>query len=90
MITRSELRNMPNDELTELLTNALYAMMLQAGEKVGNILPDGIQLKTESKNLKITFDIDIDIKIKNSGVKAFKDFVDKYSCHIYKPGDLDE
>jgi len=87
---RSELRNMPRNELTDLLTNTLYALMLNIGEEKGYILPDGFTLKTETDNLEITFDVDIDTKIKKSSVKAVKDFINNCSCHIYKPGELNE
>lgn len=88
MIKRSELRNMSRDDLTDLLTNTLYAFMLNIGEEAGHILPDGFKLQTETDNLKITFDVDIDIKCKNT--KAIKDFINNRSCHIYRPGELDE
>ena len=79
---------MSRDDLTELLINTLYAMMLNVSEEAGHILPDGFSIQTETANLKITFDIDIDIKCKNP--KIIKDFINNCSCHIYKPGDLDE
>ena len=84
MIKRSELRNMSRDDLTELLTNTLYAMMLNIGEETGHILPDGFTFHTETDNLKITFDIDIDVKCKNTKI------INNCSCHIYRPGELDE
>ena len=88
---RTEILDMSRDELTELLSDALLVTLLRGAEENNKIIPDGIKVLTETENLNITFDINVDCKAKKSGIKAFNDFLIKnYSFHLYKPGELDE
>ncbi len=78
---RSELIGMSRDKLTELLSDVLLVTLLHGADENNKIIPDGIQVQTETENLNFTFDIMVDVKIKTPGIS-------NHSFHIYKPGEL--
>lgn len=88
VVKRTEILNMSRDELTELVSDALMVTLLRGTEENNKIIPDGIKVQTETENLNITFDINVEYKVKTSGIKAFKDFINNRAFHIYRPGEL--
>ena len=41
------------------------------------VIPDSIELNVQTDNLKIKFDIGVDVKFTDQGLKSFKKFVIK-------------
>lgn len=78
---RSELIGMSRDDLTELLSDTLLVTLMRGAEENNKIIPDGIQVQTETENFKLTFDIIVDVETKTPGISD-------HSFHIYKPGEL--
>lgn len=72
MIKRSELRNMSLDDLTDLLTNTLYAFMLNVSEEAGHILPNGFTLSTETENLELHLMSILMLRLRSPELKHLK------------------
>lgn len=76
MITKNEIQQLSDDDLTTLLTNTLMQVLYRQGSEA-QVIPDGIELTVHTDNLKFNFDIDVDVKFTEEGLESFKNFVDK-------------
>ena len=70
MIPRKELVDMSIEELTDLLSDVIMVTLVKGGE-ADRIIPYGFKVNCETDNLKIRFDIDAKIEIKESAQEAF-------------------
>lgn len=61
MITKKEIQQMSDEDLTDLLSHTLMNMLYRQGSEARRI-PEGIELTVQTDNLKINFDIDVDVK----------------------------
>lgn len=76
MITKKEIQQLSDDDLTDLLSHALLSMLYRQGSEIRRI-PEGIELTVKTDNLKIKFDIDVNVKFTDQGLESFKNFVIK-------------
>lgn len=80
------------EEFSALLSNVLMVALVKGGEADRRI-PEGFQIECETDNLKIRFDIDVDVEFTDAGHKAFKQFsASQYGriVHIYGSGELND
>lgn len=76
MITKNEIQQLSDEDLTDLLSNTLMQMIYRQGSELRRI-PEGIELTVQTDNLKINFDIDVDVKFTDQGLESFHNFLDK-------------
>lgn len=73
---KKELSACSDDELRDIMIYLIKVMHIRLMAKTHKLV----------SGFTLSSDVDIDVKIKKSGVKSFNDFINNCSCHIYKPG----
>lgn len=93
MISKNEIQQLSDEELTKVLSDVLLQTLLRQGKDERRI-PDGIELSIQTENFNIKFDIDVDVVLSD---KCFGSFIKKFaglnhgrSIHIYGAGELNE
>lgn len=73
MITKKEIQQLSDEDLTYLLSHTLMHVLCRQGSEEWRI-PEGIELTVQTDNLKFKFNIDVDVKFTDQGIESFKNF----------------